>query len=527
MVARSAAPAGPISPPSSDTSADTQCSDTTDPAESRCDANENDSDSTVNGGADEEAEFLEDDDDGVDDCEDPDGCNAQHFSNYFAASSPAVVQSYSSAPLRPSPRALKATTTSPTLPHYDLLPEFYKQYQLKFPLGVGGSAFVFAAMRRSDRKVVAVKFLFKDRIPADGWKQDRGLRRMVPIEAFILRKMDHINIVKFYDIYEDSKFVYLVMDAVSPIEPQRRARPQSLTLTPPSPSKSPKHCRHVSLDTKPTPHDPNDLAAARLAHLSSLRSHLPLSATTGEPSSEPRRPRSFRSGTFASPTSATVQRRRPSHDLFDCIERNPQIPEPTVRHLFSQIAAAINHMHSRGFCHRDLKDENVIVDARLRVCLIDFGAARPVASGLVGVPAVAPMAGNSTAIAAAAASQPRKRVIRQFEEFAGTRAYISPEILRGEMYGGFEHDVWCLGVLLFVLLESYHPFPDTPQNLRTRRPALRSRRTAQCEDLLDRMLAPDPSYRASVDEVLRHEWMSMPLQGSIAVKVGVDGVFGW
>ncbi|KAI9339159.1 kinase-like domain-containing protein [Zopfochytrium polystomum] len=469
---------------------------------------------------------------------------------------------------------------------YPLVPDFYKQYQLKYPLGVGGTSFVFCAARREDGLNVAVKFLFKDRIPPDGWKRDRSIG-MVPIEAFILRKLNHPNIVKFYDIFEDRKFIYLVMEAVSPIGqpssspqlPRRKARPFSHNPAALSPNSPPlgRHSRHVSSDagragrsysaaSSPVIGSHREATFANLPHfVNSLPQHSsirgpqrggPLSGGVSLRAAGSEDQPSQASSASSAPSKSLNRleppalhdlphlhhlglnkRRRSSHDLFDCIERNPYISEPTVRHLFLQIAEAVHHMHSKGFCHRDLKDENVIVDGDLSVRVIDFGAARPVASSLVGVRAV-PIrqlsvgprgggggGGGAVGGMAGSAPPPQKQVIRQFMEFVGSKAYISPEILRGEMYGGFEHDVWCLGVLLFVLSESKHPFPDTPHNPRTQRPHLQTRRSEQCVNLLDRLLEPDPSRRIVVGDVLRHEWMAAPLEGVMAARLGVDGRF--
>ena len=51
-------------------------------------------------------------------------------------------------------------------------------------------------------------------------------------------------------------------------------------------------------------------------------------------------------------------------DLLDLlnIEHNKKLPEPTAAHYFQQLINAVIFMHNNGFCHRDLKAENCVVD---------------------------------------------------------------------------------------------------------------------------------------------------------------------
>jgi serine/threonine protein kinase len=51
-----------------------------------------------------------------------------------------------------------------------------------------------------------------------------------------------------------------------------------------------------------------------------------------------------------------------------------QLSEPTAKRLFRQVGSGLKHMHTFGCFHRDLKLENLVVDRRFDVKIIDFGA---------------------------------------------------------------------------------------------------------------------------------------------------------
>ncbi len=61
--------------------------------------------------------------------------------------------------------------------------------------------------------------------------------------------------------------------------------------------------------------------------------------------------------------------RRPSYDLFECIEQSEfkRLTVDQARYIFSQVVEAVHYLDSRGISHRDIKDENLVVDKNMKV----------------------------------------------------------------------------------------------------------------------------------------------------------------
>jgi serine/threonine-protein kinase len=96
--------------------------------------------------------------------------------------------------------------------------------------------------------------------------------------------------------------------------------------------------------------------------------------------------------------------------------------------VFSQLCEALDHAHSQGILHRDVKPDNVLVAADGTVKLFDFGLARGADQGF----------GEQSLL-------------------LGTPYYMAPEQLSG---GKVTHatDAYALGVLLYRLLAGEVPF---------------------------------------------------------------------
>ena len=72
----------------------------------------------------------------------------------------------------------------------------------------------------------------------------------------------------------------------------------------------------------------------------------------------------------------------PGMDLFDYIELRVNMEENECRSIFVQVAKAIHHLHTKALVvHRDIKDENVVLDGEGNIKLIDFGSAAYIKNG--------------------------------------------------------------------------------------------------------------------------------------------------
>jgi hypothetical protein len=93
--------------------------------------------------------------------------------------------------------------------NHTLNPHFVCTYALEDELGSGGYGFVMTARHRMEGYEVAIKFIIKTSVPEHAWMENDAIGRL-PTEVVLLSFLEHENIVKCLDLFEDSLYFYLV-----------------------------------------------------------------------------------------------------------------------------------------------------------------------------------------------------------------------------------------------------------------------------------------------------------------------------
>lgn len=120
----------------------------------------------------------------------------------------------------------------------------------------------------------------------------------------------------------------------------------------------------------------------------------------------------------------------PGDELFSYLVKKGRLSDDETRKIFSQLCGAVAYTHGKNCAHRDLKLENILLDKKRNVKLVDFGFTREYESRSL------------------------------LDTICGTTCYMAPEMVQGKQYYGEAVDVWSLGVILYTLLYGEMPFEE-------------------------------------------------------------------
>ncbi|XP_059397893.1 serine/threonine-protein kinase MARK2-like isoform X3 [Carassius carassius] len=171
-------------------------------------------------------------------------------------------------------------------------------------------------------------------------------------------------------------------------------------------------------------------------------------------------------------------------EVFDYLVAHGRMKEKEARAKFRQIVSAVQYCHQKCIVHRDLKAENLLLDADMNIKIADFGFSNEFTLG------------------------------NKLDTFCGSPPYAAPELFQGKKYDGPEVDVWSLGVILYTLVSGSLPFDG--QNLKElRERVLRGKyrvpfyMSTDCENLLKKLLILNPTKRGSLEQIMKDRWMNM------------------
>lgn len=147
--------------------------------------------------------------------------------------------------------------------------------------------------------------------------------------------------------------------------------------------------------------------------------------------------------------------RRPSYDLFECVTQAPhqRFTESQARDVFSQISDAVQYLSDLGIAHRDIKDENIVIDKNFKQL--------PLSSRLYLYLALIHHLEQIKLIDFGSATITNPNDPRPLStEFFGTPHYAASEILRRKPYQAAPAEIRTSGVLLSYLLTGASPFAN-------------------------------------------------------------------
>ena len=169
--------------------------------------------------------------------------------------------------------------------------------------------------------------------------------------------------------------------------------------------------------------------------------------------------------------------------LLDYVRRRKRLQEPEAAKFAYQTCLALDRCHRLGVAHRDVKLENLLLDARDDIKLIDFGLSAVLAPG------------------------------KKLKVHCGSPSYAAPEIVARKPYDGPPVDVWSMGVVTFAMVTGYLPFhargnnkQELCQKILRGQHTLPEHASKDFGDVISVILRVDPERRATIARCLESRW---------------------
>ncbi|KAG5285082.1 hypothetical protein AALO_G00033890 [Alosa alosa] len=171
-------------------------------------------------------------------------------------------------------------------------------------------------------------------------------------------------------------------------------------------------------------------------------------------------------------------------EVFDYLVAHGRMKEKEARAKFRQIVSAVQYCHQKCIVHRDLKAENLLLDADMNIKIADFGFSNKFTMG------------------------------SKLDTFCGSPPYAAPELFQGKRCGGPVGDLEPGVIPLHTLVSGSLPFDG--QNLKElRERVLRGKyripfyMSTDCENLLKKFLILNPTKRGSLEQAMKDRWINV------------------
>nr|ACO44430.1 cGMP-dependent protein kinase [Drosophila melanogaster] len=174
-------------------------------------------------------------------------------------------------------------------------------------------------------------------------------------------------------------------------------------------------------------------------------------------------------------------------ELWTILRDKGNFDDSTTRFYTACVVEAFDYLHSRNIIYRDLKPENLLLNERGYVKLVDFGFAKKLQTG------------------------------RKTWTFCGTPEYVAPEVILNRGHD-ISADYWSLGVLMFELLTGTPPFTGSDP-MRTYNIILKGidaiefprNITRNASNLIKKLCRDNPAerlgyQRGGISEIQKHKW---------------------
>jgi serine/threonine protein kinase len=192
---------------------------------------------------------------------------------------------------------------------------------------------------------------------------------------------------------------------------------------------------------------------------------------------------------------AIIQEYAPHSTMFEFLAEHGPCSETQSRYYFMQLIIVIEYLHnSKKVAHRDLKLENILLDAYNNIKVIDFGL-----------------------------SHTFTNENQQFTTPCGSPPYLAPELISTGVCTRTT-DIWSLGIVLYALTTGSIPFFHNDFTSLCRQITSKSIHypltlSDDLIDLLKRMLNRNPIERITIEEIKHHGWFPIEQHSMIVESI--------